>query len=247
LRIKEDGLTARIDKTGLYEFALDGGVVRVFEGKAEVDSAAHHFTVKSGHQLIAGSNGTLAVKKFDRQDYESSDLFNWSSLRSSYEAEANVNEAGYYLQYGGVPGGPPWWGAGWYWDPWFSAYTFLPGDGIFCSPFGWSFYSPWLVYRAPFYGPGFGYGHLNYYHHFTHNPGAWGPGQHYIIGEHYAHGTYNGPGAFGGGAFHSGGRYNGFHASQGGGFHGGNGFLHGGGDFHGGGFHGGASIGGHGK
>ena len=37
------------------------------------------------------------------------------------------------------------------WDPWFSCYTFIPGDGIFYSPFGWGFYSPWWAYQAPIY------------------------------------------------------------------------------------------------
>jgi len=262
LRVREEGMTARIGKTGLYEFDLDGRVFRVFEGKAEADTENHHVTVKSDHQLSLGDNGALLVKKFDRKEYEAGDLYAWSSLRSSYEAEANVNEAGYYAQYGGVPGGPSWWGAGWYWDPWFDAYTFMPWDGVFYSPFGWGFYSPWCVWRAPFYGYGgygYGYGHLNYYHHFSENPVTWGPGQHYAMGQHYANGVYSGPGATTNGAFHSGGRFTGggFRASQGGGFHGSgfhsgafhSGAFHGGG-FHGGGFggfHGGGGMGGHGR
>jgi len=66
-----------------------------------------------------------------------------------------------------------WWGSDWYWDPWFDAFTFIPGDGIFYSPFGWGFYSPWWVYGAPFYGygygygRGYGYGYGHYYHHFS--------------------------------------------------------------------------------
>lgn len=249
LRIKETGLTARIEKTGLYGFDLDGGVLRVFEGKAEVHTGNRQETVKSGHQLTIGDNGSLMVKKFEKKEYETGDLYSWSSLRSAYEAEANINEASYYAQYGWMPGGPLWWGSGWYWDPWFAAYTFLPGDGIFYSPFGWGFYSPWWVHAAPFYGYGYGYGHINYYHHFSANSTTWGTGQHYVTGQHYANGTYNGPGALSGGAFHSGGHFggSGFHASSGGGFHGAGGGI---GGFHGGsgGFHGGggASVGGHG-
>src|SRR5260370_34223432 len=34
---------------------------------------------------------------------------------------------------------------------------FIPGEGIWYSPFGWPFYSPGLVYSAPgWYGHGFG-------------------------------------------------------------------------------------------
>src|SRR5258707_6533850 len=76
--------------------------------------------------------------------------------------------------------GPGWYGGGWYWSPWFGAYTFIPGDGIFYSPFGWGFYSPRVVYRVPgFYG--------GYYRHF-------GPG--YRSG--VVVGRYMGPGVRGG-------------------------------------------------
>src|ERR1700686_340562 len=117
------------------------------------------------------------------------------------------------------------WGGGWYWDPWFSAFSFLPGGGIFYSPFGWGFYSPGLVYRAPFYG-----GH--FYHAFNGaNVRAWGPGPHYATSRSYARGVYTGAGAERG-AFHSGPAT----ATGGarGGFGGGGG-VHGGGGFHGGG------------
>ncbi|PYU28185.1 MAG: hypothetical protein DMG31_20730, partial [Acidobacteria bacterium] len=54
-----------------------------------------------------------------------------------------------------VNGGPGWLGPGWYWDPWFACYTFIPGGGIFYSPFGWAFYSPFAVYRSPFFYGGY--------------------------------------------------------------------------------------------
>ena len=59
-------------------------------------------------------------------------------------AEADADTARLY-----VNGGPGWYGAGWYWDPWFSAYTFIPGAGIFYSPFGWGFYSPVRRFTDP--------------------------------------------------------------------------------------------------
>jgi hypothetical protein len=149
LRVLEGSMTVRLEKTGLYEFDRDGNGFRVFEGKAVVDTGSRHVKVKSKHQLSASDEGILVAQKFDRKMHQDDDLYNWSSLRSAYLAEANVNEASYYEQYGWMPGGPMWWGAGWYWDPWFDAFTFLPADGIFFSPFGWGFYSPWYVYSAP--------------------------------------------------------------------------------------------------
>jgi hypothetical protein len=113
--------------------------------------------------------------------------------------------------------GPGWFGAGWYWDPWFGAYTFIPASGFFYSPFGWGFYSPLWVYRAP----GFYYGHF----YRTFGP-AWAAGPHYGQWGHGGPGFRGGPpvARWGGPAeagFHGGGW-------GGGGFHGGGGFAGGG-------------------
>jgi len=119
--------------------------------------------VDGGHEVNLTSPGTLKSRKFDKQEFSQTDLYRWSSLRSSYLAEANVDAARSYMVNGVY--GPGWFGAGWYWDPWFGTYTFIPADGIFYSPFGWGFFSPVVVFRAPVFighrfvhhfGPGFG-------------------------------------------------------------------------------------------
>lgn len=244
IRITANGATTRLLKTGLYDFNLKQEELRVFDGKALVENSVKHVTVKSGHEVTLSGDEPLKTQKFDRKSYQEDDLYRWSSLRSAYLAEANVNAAALYTENGWGPWGPGWWGAGWYWDPWFDAFTFIPGDGIFFSPFGWGFYSPWWVYQAPLYGYGYGYGYRPYYHHFSTDVHNWGGGQHYVGGPNYANGIYHGPGSAGGG-FHSGPRmmgasgFGGFRGGsfQGGGFHGGG--FHGGVGFHGGGgFHG---------
>ncbi|MGD1078277.1 MAG: FecR domain-containing protein [Candidatus Sulfotelmatobacter sp.] len=261
IRIDEDGTSTQLLKTGLYDFNRNQKEFRVFDGQAFVESGREHVKVKGGREVTLASNDLSKVRKFDKKSYEEGDLFRWSSLRSGYLAEANVDAASMYANSGW--GGPGWWGAEWYWDPWFDAFTFIPGDGIFYSPFGWGFYSPWWVYQAPFFGYGYGYGgygryggyggHL--YHHFSENARNWGPGTHYAAGRSYAHGIYHGAGSTGRG-FHSGpamagggrgfGRFGGGRVGggsfHGGGFHGGGGGFHGGG---GGGFHGGGGGGGH--
>jgi hypothetical protein len=246
IRIAAGGATITLQKTGLYDVDVNHGQLRVFDGKAEVLEGGRHATVKGGHKIaLAGDvTGKLKARKFDRKSHEEGDLYRWSSLRSAYLAEANVDAAAQYAQNGWGPWGPGWWGPEWYWDPYFDAFTFIPGDGIFYSPFGWGFYSPWWVYQAPFYtAGGYGYGFRPGYHHFGPDYRNWGPGPHYAGSPNYAHGIYRGNGSMGG--FHSGpvrvggsgfglmGRGGfgggGFH---GGGFHGGVGF-HGGGGFHG--------------
>lgn len=254
LRVDEDGTATQLLKTGLYDFNRNQRELRVFDGKAFVESGREHVDVKGGHEVTLASNDLSKARKFDKKSYEEGDLFRWSSLRSAYLAEANVDAAGMYAESGW--GGLGWWGADWYWDPWFDAFTFIPGDGIFYSPFGWGFYSPWWVYDAPFFGYGYGwggYGHGHYYHHFSTDARNWGPGSHYVTGRSYAHGIYHGAGSTGRG-FHSGpamassgrgfGRFGGGGFRGGGGFHGGGGGFHGGGG--GGGFHGGGG-GGHGR
>jgi hypothetical protein len=248
--IDADGTRTRILKTGLYDFNLNQEQLRVFDGKALVEEPGKHATVKAGREVVLAADEPLKPEKFKRKSYEEGDLYRWSSLRSAYVAEANVDAAGLYAENGWGPWGMGWWGADWYWDPWFDAYTFIPGDGIFYSPFGWGFYSPWLVYQAPFYGYWrYGNGRRPVYHHFSSNYHSWGPGSHYAGSTTDAHGIYRGVGSVGG--FRSGsrmmmggrgtfGRFEGRGPSGGGlrgggfggGFHGGVGF-HGGGGFHG--------------
>jgi hypothetical protein len=257
IRVDDAGTTTQLLKNGLYDFNRNQREMRVFDGKAFVESGREHVDVKGGREVTLASNDLSKARKFDKKSYEEGDLFRWSSLRSGYLAEANVDAAGMYAQNGW--GGLGWEGADWYWDPWFDAFTFIPGDGIFYSPFGWGFYSPWWVYQAPFFGYGYGYGgyggYGHYYHHFSTDARNWGYGSHYAAGRSYAHGIYHGAGSTGRG-FHSGpmmgsaGR--GFGRFGGGGFHGGGGGFHGGGGggFHGGGgggFHGGGGGGSHGR
>jgi hypothetical protein len=235
LRVAEDGATTRLLKTGLYDFDLRKNQLRVFDGTASVEDGGKTIAVKSGRELNLVADTSLKARKFDKNAYEEGDLYRWSSLRSAYLAEANVDSASMYTGDGwGGWGGWGWYG--WYWDPWFDAYTFLPGDGIWYSPFGWGFYSPWWVYDAPFFGYGYGYGGGRYFHNFG-NYRDWEARSPYVASKSYAHGIYNGPGSAGGG-FHSGPKMAGARGFGGGGFHEGGGF-HGGGGFGGGGHGGG--------
>ena len=219
LLVNAAGVTVRLEKTGLYRFDADHAQFRVFDGEATVQAGNQRVKVKGGHDLNLNV-AMSAAQKFDKKSYEAADLYRWSSLRSAYLAEANVDAAPGYL----ATGWGGWYGNGWYWDPWFSSYTFIPGNGIFYSPFGWGFYSPFLAFRSPvFFG-----GH--YYHRFGNNIHGWGPGTHYTPGMRGAGvrsggSGFRGSGFQGSGGFHGGG--GGFHGGGGGGFHGGGGGGHG--------------------
>ncbi len=232
LRIQIDGIYAELEKPGLYNFNANLRVIRVLDGQALVYDVDKTVTLRSGHMVNLAS-APLKAQKFDMKELEGEELYRWTSLRSAYLAEANADYAPKYM-YGGFG----WFGDGWYWDPWFDAYTFLPSDGVFYSPFGWGFYSPFCVYTAPFFWGS------HYYHHFNPNyTGRWGNEAHYGLpmnygrGVHYAssfsaHGSsrFGKWGGFRGnrshgfkGTFHSSGGFHGFgsigHAGGGGGGH----------------------------
>jgi hypothetical protein len=191
LRIIQDGIPTQLLKTGLYGFDSSHEQLQVFKGQAAVLEGDKEIKINGGHAFALNAAGPLKTENLEKKEYEQNDLYRWSSLRSSYLAEASIDTSRTYINYG-------WWGPGWFgpwgwgWSPWFGAYTFFPGNGILYSPFGWGFYSPLVVYRSPVLrGPGF-----------------------------YAHGgtIHSAPRSMAHSGFGEG---NGFHGGMGGGFHGG--------------------------
>jgi hypothetical protein len=191
LEILDAGMNTQLVKTGYYEFNASNRTVMVFTGKAAVEVGDGKYQVVKGHHEFAlGEGAKEKTVNFDARTAED-ELYNWSSLRSQYLAEANSQIAG---QYAGVSGFSP----GWYWDPYMWDYTFI-GMDPYWSPFGFGFYPPWGggfygggVYRRGYYG---------------HGPGGIGRGG---LGGGGFHG--------GGGGFHGGGG-SGFHGGGGGGGH----------------------------
>jgi len=239
LMVQVDDATAYLVHDGFYDFDPQQGLIRVLKGQAVVLRNDMHVRLNAGRQVeLFPESANLKKAEFNVGEYKKQNpLYSWSKLRSQYLAEANVNEAPYL--YNGWSGyGPAWgWGAGWgwgpgwgmgwyggpgwFWNPWFMSYTFIPGGGIQYSPFGWGFYSPRYVDRAPYSVEG---GQVRYFnrgfdswglHGIAHTPGvrALGAGKAFhgrgaVPGEEF--GTYRGgfhTGAFGfhGGAFHGGG------------------------------------------
>jgi hypothetical protein len=189
IEVTEAGANTRLLKNGFYAFDADKHTVRVFKGEAELietGDVQKQLKLKGDRQVELAGNEAVKSVSFDRDQAEDS-LYSWSSLRSQYLAEANINLASQYAGYGGVA-------PGWYWNAGFWGYTWLPGDGLLWSPFGWGFYSPRYIYYG---GPVFYGGH--------------GFGRGYVPSRGYA-GSFHGEG-FSGGGVHS----------MGGGFHGGRG------------------------
>jgi hypothetical protein len=137
------GANTRIDKVGLYDFNAGQPGVRVLDGEATVFQGDQHINLKKGHIVMLAAGAPFKAQSFNKDTVQSDPLYRWSSLRSEYEAQANLETAQTVVVNGG------WYGPGWYWDPFWNFYAFLPGDGILYSPFGWGFYSPGFAWRAP--------------------------------------------------------------------------------------------------
>jgi len=207
LRILQNGIAAQPVKMGLYNFNANLRMIRVLDGELIVDDEEKSIHVKAGH-LIDLSKEPFHVRKFDKAEVESEDLYRWTSLRSSFLAEANADYAPTYSM-----GGFGWFGDGWYWDPWFDSYTFLPGAGIFYSSFGWGFYSPWCAMHAPFFWGSHSHHHFSPTAHAT-----WGAEAHYKSPTNLSHGVpyasyFSAHGPVGGskmGGLHAGGSHSGW-------------------------------------
>jgi hypothetical protein len=134
---------------GLYNFDSRQGKIQVVDGKLQVTENGREKTLGKGKEALL-NDASLKTVSFDRKAED--DLYRWSNVRSDYLAEANASTArSIYMGY------DPYAGPGWYWNPYFTAWSWLPGDGFFYSPFGYPFFSPAYIAYAPY-----GYGRFGY-------------------------------------------------------------------------------------
>jgi hypothetical protein len=145
---------ARVESKGLYGFEASPAAAAVLDGKALVSEGDRQVRLKKGREVrLDGLQ--LKAQSLPKEAVENDPLYRWSKLRSEYASESNVNAANALVAEGG------WLGPGWYWDPFWMDFAFLPGAGMFWGPFGWPFFSPAWVGFAPYYGiyPVYGYHH----------------------------------------------------------------------------------------
>jgi hypothetical protein len=209
LSVMMNGASTRLDKEGLYAFNAGTQMVRVFDGEATVQQGGRTKNLKKEHELAL--NGAWNSEHFDPKAQATQDpLYAWSNLRSEYVAEASMQSAQNIF----VGGGAYWDGPGWYWNPYWAMYGFIPGDGIWYSPFGWPFYSPWVAFYARGW---YGYGFRGNGHGFVGNFAAL-QGHGHVSGSAVASGGHFGGSARIGGGF-GGGFAGGMHGGFGGGGH----------------------------
>jgi hypothetical protein len=153
LAVLMNGATAQIEKKGLYDLDAAQQAVRVLDGKARVTEADRSKSIGKDDQVLVAGATALKKSGFDANAVKAEPLYVWSEARSRDESQANVAIAQNVAAYGG------WYGPGWYWDPFWSFYAYLPADGFLYSPFGWGFYSPAFI---GYYGVPFHYGRYGY-------------------------------------------------------------------------------------
>jgi len=148
------GYQIHVRKSSVFALQAQPAELKVYHGEAEVEYDGNLVVVKSGHMLPFSP--ALAAEKFDAKEGDA--LTRWSQRRSEYVATANVSAAKSLRDSGST-----WSSAGWYFNPYYSMYTYMPGRGVSWSPYGYGFYSPYSVYSyLPAYGYGGGYGYRGY-------------------------------------------------------------------------------------
>ena len=152
-----------VRKPLVMEFASNPAELKVFHGEAEVELNGTVSTVKSGKAMPFTQ--ALAQERFDIKT-SSDELTRWSQERSEAVAVANVSAAKSLRDSGGnsiygmgasMPYGT------WYYNPYYSMYTYMPLNGMFFNAYGYGFFSPFSVYQiygnpGYFYGGGYGGG-----------------------------------------------------------------------------------------
>ncbi|MDX2150701.1 MAG: hypothetical protein SFV54_08195 [Bryobacteraceae bacterium] len=141
-------------KRGLYRIDFNPVRLRVYDGEAGVNLAGQVVLVKDSRTMnLDGADAIVA--KFD--DKMTDSLYRWGKSRAGYIAMANAASARQISS-----AGSSWRSSGWQWNPFYGMFTFIPGNGIISSPFGWRYFSPdaiWAYYNPPTYaGSGGGFG-----------------------------------------------------------------------------------------
>jgi hypothetical protein len=131
--------TVHLRKAGIYRFDENPAQLRVFKGSVDVEANGKTVEVGQGKMLTLG--GEMAIDKFDPKDTDALDR--WSYRRGEALSMANISAAKSLRSSGNYSGMGLW-----AWNPYFGMFTFIPGRGIYISPYGFHFWSPYTVYRV---------------------------------------------------------------------------------------------------
>jgi len=128
-----------VRKAGLYRVDASTGTAKVFEGELQVAGNGQTLVLRKGKLTQLGS--LLAAEKFDGKVNDS--FYRWASRRAEPLSVASFSGARSVYNTGSI-----WSTGGWYFNPYFGMFTYLPVRGFYNSPFGYRFYSPVVINRV---------------------------------------------------------------------------------------------------
>lgn len=143
-------------KACVLGFESNPAQLKVYHGEAEVETGGSTVTVKAGK--LMPFTAAMVTEKFDPK--EGSSLSRWSMRRSEYVSAANLSAAKSLHDSGSA-----WNSSGWYYNPYYSMFTYIPLSGTYFNPYGFGFFSPYTIG-----------GLYNYYPYYASRYGNYGGG-----------------------------------------------------------------------
>jgi len=136
LEVVDKQAYARPLREGLYLFNAEQPAIAVYQGKVRVDDDQRHASLGSGQELLVNGSSGLKAQKFDVSRKDA--LYEWSGQRAAYVAGASESTVYGLLAFElGASHND-----GWYWNPWFHSWAFIPQQHYRASPFGYGYYPP---------------------------------------------------------------------------------------------------------
>ena len=147
LDIVDKGADARLEKAGIYVFNATQAAIAVHAGKVRVEDDRHGISLGRGEELELAGDGPLKPRKFNLT--EADPVYAWSRQRADYDAQVSEWAAESLISLDGASK----YATGWYWNPWFKSWAFVPARPYEVSPFGYGYYAPNAPqYLAPVFG-----------------------------------------------------------------------------------------------
>jgi len=133
------------DHRGLFRVDFDPAELKVHDGSAVVAYNDQSVTIREGK--MTPLTGVIVASRFDKEDGDA--FYRWATRRSGYISTANLSAAKRVYDRGSSFGY-----SNWVYNPYFGMFTYIPYNGIYRSPFGYSYYSPAKIggiYYRPVY------------------------------------------------------------------------------------------------
>lgn len=129
------GANVRLDHSGLYLFGDGDLAVAVYHGKLRVEDDGRRIDLHRG-QALSLDRAAFKPQKFDPAAPNA--LYTWSERRAGYASQVSEWTGESLL---GLDGRQSY-SDGWYWNPWYKSWAFVPKGGYILTPFGYGLYAP---------------------------------------------------------------------------------------------------------